>query len=82
MECLIQYLDELEDLYYAVALVAERIRRAFRALIVLAVSATFPALGVLLAVTHPPLAGAMVLLSVTGLLYRAAVGSPRAVSAG
>lgn len=81
MECLIQYLDELEDMYYAVALLAERMRRAFRALIVLVFSAAFSALGILLAIAHPPLAIATVFLSAAGMLYRAAVDFPRGVSA-
>ncbi len=76
MECLIQYLDELEDIYYAIALVAERIRRALKSLIILAVSAMFPAGGVLLATTHPPLALATVFLAMAGLLYHAVVDFP------
>jgi hypothetical protein len=76
MECLIQYLDELEDAFYAIALVAERIRQAIKTLIILAVSATLPAFGVLLASAHPPLALATACLALSGLLYRAAIGSP------
>jgi hypothetical protein len=81
MECLIQYLDEIEDMYYAVALLAERIRRAFRALFVLAASAAFSALGIGLAIAHPPLAIATVFLSVAGMLYRAAVDFTRGAAA-
>jgi hypothetical protein len=76
MECLIQYLDEIEDIFYAFALVAERIRRAIKTLFILAVSAMFPALGVLLAIAHPPLALATAFLALSGLLYNAVVGSP------
>lgn len=76
MECLIQYLDELEDLCYAIALVAERIRQAIKTLVILAVSATLPGFGVLLAIVHPPLALATACLALSGLLYRAVIGSP------
>ena len=76
MECLIQYLDEIEDVFYAIALVAERIRRAFKNLFILAVSAMCPALGVVLAIAHPPMALATAFLGLSGLLYHAAVGSP------
>ena len=76
MECLIQYLDEIEDIFYALALVAERIRQAIKTLFVLAVSAMCPALGILLAIAHPPMALATAALAVSGLLYRAVVGSP------
>jgi hypothetical protein len=76
MECLIQYLDEVEDIFYAIALVAERIRQAINTLFILTVSAMFPACGVLLAIAHPPLALATAFLALSGLLYHAAVGSP------
>ena len=76
MECLIQYLDEVEDIFYAIALIAERIRQSIKTLLVLAISVMLPAFGVLLAVVHPPLALATAFLALSGLLYHAAVGSP------
>lgn len=76
MECLIQYLDELEDFCYTIALLAERIRRAIRSLLLFALSATLPAGGILLAVTHPPLGLATAFLALSGLLYNAVVGLP------
>jgi hypothetical protein len=76
MECLIQYLDEIEDIFYALALVAERVRQAIKTLIILAVSAMLPASGVLLAIAHPPLALATAFLALSGLLYHAAVDVP------
>ncbi len=76
MECLIQYLDEIEDIFYALALVAERVRQAIKTLFILAVSALLPASGVLLAIAHPPLALATACLALSGLLYHAVVGSP------
>jgi hypothetical protein len=82
MECLIQYLDDLEDIFYALALVAERVRRAIKTFFVVAVSAMFPACGILLAIAHPPLALATVFLAVSGLLYHAVVDSPKRAAAG
>ncbi len=73
MECLIQYLDEIEDAFYALALVAERIRRAIKTLFILAISAMCPALGVVLAIAHPPIALATAFLALSGLLYHAVV---------
>lgn len=73
MECLIQYLDDLEDFVYSLALAAERIRRAIRALMVLFVSISLSALTVLLALAQPPLGLAIVSLLCVTLLYRAVV---------
>lgn len=73
MECLIQYLDEIEDVFCALALVAERIRQAIKTLFILAVSAMCPVLGVLLAIAHPPMALATAFLALSGLLYHAVV---------
>jgi hypothetical protein len=73
MECLIQYLDEIEDALYALALVAERIREAIKTMFILALSAICPALGVLLAIAHPPMALATAVLALSGLLYHAVV---------
>ncbi len=75
MERLIQYLDEIEDAFYAFALITERIRQAIKAVSILAVSAMLPALAVLLAIEHPPLGLATAFLAQSGLLYHAAVGS-------
>jgi hypothetical protein len=76
MECLIQYLDEIEDFFYAIALLAERIRRLFRVTLILASSALLTTGGVTLALSRPPLALAVVTLALAGLLYHAAVDSP------
>jgi hypothetical protein len=80
MECLIQYLDEVEDIFYAIALVAERIRQAIKTLLLLAVSTMCPAWAVLLAIAHPPMALATAFLALSGLLYHAVVGSPPILS--
>ena len=54
MERLVQYLDDLEDLVYAVALVMERIRKAVFFGILLLVSFTLQFLGILLALSSIP----------------------------
>lgn len=76
MECLMQYLDDLEDFVYALALAAGRIRRAAKTLFALAVSISLQILIVLLALTQPPLALAMVSLLSVALLYRAVINHP------
>jgi membrane protein YdbS with pleckstrin-like domain len=73
MELLVQYLDDLEDLFYAFALKWERIRRAIRFALFMCISMSFQVLGVILALSNPPLAVAMAALLLVGLLYRAAV---------
>jgi hypothetical protein len=73
MECLIQYLDDLEDLFYAVALIWERIRTAVRFAVFVVTSVAFQTLGVLLALAAPPLAVATASLLMVTLLYRAVV---------
>ena len=75
MECLLQYLDNLDDLFGAFGLVWERIRRAllmcFSAIMVLVASGT----GIWLALLHPPAAAAMSTVLFVILLYRS-VTSP------
>lgn len=75
MECLIQYLDDLEDLFYAVALVGERIRRIVRMLVLTVLAVLIPVSGVMLALAAPPLALAAVFISLSLMLYRAATGN-------
>jgi len=77
MERLVQYLDDLEDLVYAVALVMERIRKAMFFGILLLISFTLQFLGILLALSRPPLALAVVSLTVVGMLYRGVTGGFR-----
>jgi hypothetical protein len=74
MECLIQYLDDLEDLFYAVALLAEKIRRVVQLILIAGLSVLIPAGGVVLALTAPPLALAAVCMALAVMLYRAATG--------
>ncbi len=73
MERLIQYLDEIEDLFYVAPLVAEQLRRAIQRILFLLGSISLQIAGIVLALTHPPLALAVVALLLVGLLFRAAV---------
>ena len=79
MERLAQYIDNFEDLFYAAALKAERIRQALQFLLFMAASVTLQILGVLIALRNPPMAVAVVALLVVGLIFRAVIGvSPEA----
>jgi hypothetical protein len=75
MECLIQYLDDLEDLVFAVALIGERIRRIAKMLALSVLAVGLPVCGILLALAAPPLALATVFMALSVLLYRAATGN-------
>ncbi len=81
MERLAQYLDDLEDILFAIAFSGEQLRRALRALLLLSLWITLTVLGVLLALGQPPLALAAVTLLLVTSLYRAAVSSPRRAAA-
>lgn len=73
MERLIQCLDDLEDLFFAAPLIAERLRRALKRILLMLAAVAIQVGGIILALNHPPLAfGTASLLSVA-LLYRAAV---------
>ncbi len=73
MERLLQYLDDLEDVIYAVPLIAEQFRRAIQRILFLLGSIFLQAAGVILALSHPPLALAVVMLLLVGMLFRAVV---------
>ncbi|MEX0975961.1 MAG: hypothetical protein WDZ50_02555 [Woeseia sp.] len=81
MERLAQYLDNLEDMFFAIASVGEQLRRALRVLLLLSLWIALSVLGVLLALSQPPLALAAVSLLLVTSLYRAAVSSPRRTAA-
>ena len=82
MERLLQYLDDLEDFIYAVPLIAEQLRRAIQRILFLLASILLQIGGVILALSHPPLALAVVTLMSVALLYRAViVPMPQTVSA-
>jgi hypothetical protein len=71
-----QYLDDLEDFVYALALAAGRIRRAAKAVLLLIVSIALQISILLLAVAQPPLGLAVVTVLSVVLLYRAATNGP------
>ena len=82
MERLLQHLDDLEDLIYAAPLIAEQLRRAIQRILFLFASIVLQIAGVILALSHPPLALAVVTLMLVALLYRAViVPMPQTVSA-
>jgi hypothetical protein len=76
MECLVQYLDSLEDLIFACALKAEQFRQAACFFLFMATSASLQVAGVILALEYPPLAMGIVALLVVGVLFRSVVGHP------
>ena len=69
MERLLQYLDELDDFYYAIALTWEKIRMYFRLALGLGVAIVAQAVGIYAAVQNPPFAVAAASLLVVSLLY-------------
>ena len=82
MERLLQYLDDLEDFIYAAPLIAEQLRRAIQRILFLLASIVLQIAGVILALSHPHLALAVVTLMLVALLYRAViVPMPQTVSA-
>ena len=82
MERLLQYFDDLDDFIYAAPLIAEQLRRAIQRILFLLASIVLQIAGVILALSHPPLALAVVTLMLVALLYRAViVPMPQTVSA-
>jgi hypothetical protein len=73
MERVLQYLDDLEDLYYAIALLSERSRQAVRFFLFITTALLAQSLGVALALISPPLAVAAASLLMVGMLYRGVV---------
>ena len=73
MERFVQYLDDLEDLIYAAPLIAEQLRRAILRILFLLGAVCTQVAGVILALSHPPLALAAVMLLLVCMLFRAAV---------
>ena len=71
MECLLQYMDDIDDLVGTLGLVYERIRRLLLAFCALAGSLVLTGSAVWLAHAHRPLALAICLLLAVTLLYRA-----------
>ena len=73
MERMLQYLDDLDDFVYAIALAWERIRALGNLTLYVAVMATVQALGIYAAIENPPFTVAAGSLLVVGLMYRGAV---------
>ncbi len=70
MERILQWLDDLDDLFGAVALLAERMRRVVVALAGLSVLLAIAVCGILAALREPPLGLAVAILLFVFLLYR------------
>ena len=70
MERLLQYLDDLDDLFGAVGLLWERARNIAGVAIFTCLSICIAAAAVMLALAEPPLALGAAILLFTTLLYR------------
>lgn len=70
MECLLQYLDDLDDLFGVVGLMWERLRRAMLKLLAVVMATVVAAAGAWLALLHPPIALATSTMLFVILLYR------------
>jgi ABC-type transport system involved in cytochrome bd biosynthesis fused ATPase/permease subunit len=70
MEFLLQYLDDLDDLYGVFGLVWERLRRALLRLLSIAMISTVAVAAIGLALFHPPIALATSTMLFVILLYR------------
>jgi len=74
MERLLQYLDDLDDLYGMVGLVVERLRRFAYALLSYCLLLGGAVAGMWLALVHPPLGLATSTVLFVTLLYRSVTG--------
>lgn len=79
MECLLQYMDDLDDLAGALGLMYERVRARMLGLLVLCLGALMVAAGAWLALVHPPLAMATCILLFVILLYRSVTSPTRRI---
>ena len=70
MEFLLQYLDDLDDLYGAFGLAWEKMRRVLLRLVSIAMISAVAAAAVGLALLHPPIALATSTMLFVILLYR------------
>lgn len=75
MERFLLYLDDLEDMVFAFALVGERIRRIVYIAAFLAVALLTQAAVVLLAVHNPPIGAGLGALLTVLVLYRSATAN-------
>jgi len=81
MERLLQYLDDLDDFVYAVALTSERIRTLCNLVLSLTLMVAAQSLGIYVAAKNPPLAVAVASLLAVTLLYRSVVAGVRGAKA-
>ena len=79
MECLLQYMDDLDDLAGALGLIYERIRSRALGLLALLFGASIVAGSTMLALVHPPLALAIGILLFVILLYRSVTSPTQSV---
>ncbi len=80
MECVLQWLDDLDDLWSSLASHAEHMRRIAIACAVLLGFLAFCGIGAVLAFHSPPLALALVCLMTVTALYRGTVVSRKSVA--
>ena len=76
MEIVAQWLDDLDDLFSAIGLLAERIRNLFITASIVSVSFALQLAAVVLALHQPPLACAVATILLVFLMYRSAT-APR-----
>ena len=74
MERLLQYLDDLDDVYGMIGLINERLRRFLYVLFSYVLTSAGAIAGIWLALLHPPLALATSILLFVTLLYRSVTG--------
>ena len=79
MEKLIQWLDDLDDLIGVIGLAGERIRKILFASLLVGAAFLLQLGGILLALSHPPLALATAIIMFVTLLYRTVTGPAIAV---
>jgi hypothetical protein len=77
MECILLYLDDIDDLAGTLGLIYEPIRRLFFRALAVSTSLALMACGIWLALSHPPLALATCLLLCVTLLYRVVTAPTR-----
>jgi hypothetical protein len=70
VEFLLQYLDDLDDIYSAIGLVTERLRKILLKLLSAALISAVAAAAIWLALLHPPIALATSTMLFVILLYR------------
>ncbi len=78
MEMLIQYLDDIDDIFGMIGLVAERLRSIFLGFVFYFSLTVVAALGIWLALVNPLLALATSIILFVTLLYRAVTAPPQA----